>query len=436
MKLTSAAIALTVAALLPAAATAQDVDGAALVDALHSAFGKRGVRAVHSKGLVLEGRFVPTAEAKALSFASLFAGPVPVIARFSDFTGIPDIPDTDGLANPRGLALKFRLPNGGETSIVTHSFNGFPAATSAEFAALLRTLKDSGADAPKPTPLDKFLDGHPAAKTFLTTQKPAPESYATLAYYGVNAFGFLDAAGHETAVRYRFVPKAGEHVLDAAALKAKGPNYLGEEIRSRVSAGSISFDWYAQIAAPGDDVANPSIAWPEDRKLVKLGTIEVTQMAADQAAADKEVFLPGRVPPGIEPLDPMILLRQQAYPISAAERGVPVGQETAMVQFRHELPNAPGRSLIAVVVDYPPGTKSSPHHHAPSAFIYAHVLSGAIRSQVDDGPAKVYLAGDSFYEMPGEHHRISENASATEPARLLAVFITDPRQPLTTPDAK
>jgi catalase len=435
MMFRSTALAL-VAALLPAVAAASDIDGAALVDALHSAFGKHQMRAVHTKGLVLEGTFTPTPEARALSVAALFVGPVPMIARFSDFTGLPDISDTDGLANPRGLALKFKLPGGAETSIVTHSFNGFPTATSAEFAQLLRTLHESGPTAPKPTPLEKFLDSHPVAKTFLTTQKPAPQSYATLAYYGVNAFGFVDGKGHETAVRYRFVPKTGEQFLDAAALKAKGPNYLSDEIRSRVASGPIAFDWYAQIAAPGDDVANPSVAWPEDRKRVLLGTIEISRLAPDPAAADKEVFLPGRVPPGIEPLDPMILLRQQAYPISAVERGVPVKQATAMVQFRHELPNAPGKSLIAVVVDYPPGTRSAPHHHAPSAFVYAYVLSGAIRSQVDDGPAKVYLAGESFYEMPGQHHRISENASAAEPARLLAVFVADPAQPLTTAEGK
>jgi quercetin dioxygenase-like cupin family protein len=111
-------------------------------------------------------------------------------------------------------------------------------------------------------------------------------------------------------------------------------------------------------------------------------------------------------------------------------------QETATVQFQHALPNVPGKVLIAVVVDYPPGARSAPHHHAPSAFIYAHVLSGAVRSQVDDQPVKVYRAGESFYEMPGAHHRISENASTTEPARLLAVFVTDPQQPLTTPDPK
>jgi quercetin dioxygenase-like cupin family protein len=106
--------------------------------------------------------------------------------------------------------------------------------------------------------------------------------------------------------------------------------------------------------------------------------------------------------------------------------------------FQHEIPNIDNRSLVAVVVTYPPGAKSKPHHHAPSAFIYAYVLSGRIRSQVDDQPAKVYRAGEGFYEAPGSHHIISENASKTHPASLLAVFIVDPKQHgnLTTPDQK
>lgn len=103
--------------------------------------------------------------------------------------------------------------------------------------------------------------------------------------------------------------------------------------------------------------------------------------------------------------------------------------------FQHELPNAKGKSMVAVVVTYPPGAKSAGHHHARSAFVYAYVLSGAIRSQVDDAPPKVYGVGESFYEMPGAHHRISENASDREPASLLAVFVVDSNdKPLTTPD--
>ena len=106
-------------------------------------------------------------------------------------------------------------------------------------------------------------------------------------------------------------------------------------------------------------------------------------------------------------------------------------------RLQARIPNIAGKSLIALVVSYPPGGKSPSHRHAGSAFIYAHVLSGAIRSQVDDAPAKVYRVGEGFYEVPGSHHRVSENASDREPASLLAVFIVDSEDhPLTIPDQK
>lgn len=93
--------------------------------------------------------------------------------------------------------------------------------------------------------------------------------------------------------------------------------------------------------------------------------------------------------------------------------------------FAQAIPNLPGKNLVALIVTYPPGGKSPPHRHATSAFIYAHVLSGAIRSQVDDQPARVYRPGEGFHEVPGSYHRISENASDREPASLLAVFVVD-----------
>ena len=105
--------------------------------------------------------------------------------------------------------------------------------------------------------------------------------------------------------------------------------------------------------------------------------------------------------------------------------------------FEHLIPNSDAKSMIAVVVTYPPGAKSAAHHHARSAFIYAYVLSGAIRSQVDNQPAKVYKTGESFYELPGSHHQISENASDSDAASLLAVFVVDSKdKPLTKPDQK
>jgi len=107
------------------------------------------------------------------------------------------------------------------------------------------------------------------------------------------------------------------------------------------------------------------------------------------------------------------------------------------VVFERAIPNFEGKRIVAVVVSYPPSGRSPAHHHAPSAFIYAHVLSGVIRSQVDDGPAKVYHAGEGFYEAPGAHHRVSENASDRDPASLLAVFVVDSKDtPLTIPDKK
>ncbi|KAA0116705.1 cupin domain-containing protein [Methylobacterium sp. P1-11] len=110
-------------------------------------------------------------------------------------------------------------------------------------------------------------------------------------------------------------------------------------------------------------------------------------------------------------------------------------RESAKPVFEHALPNVPGKSLIAVVVRYAPGGKSPAHHHAGSAFIYAYVLTGEVRSRVGDEPAKVYRAGESFFEEPGAHHRMSENASESEPASLLAVFIVDGQdRPLTVPD--
>ena len=109
--------------------------------------------------------------------------------------------------------------------------------------------------------------------------------------------------------------------------------------------------------------------------------------------------------------------------------------ETATPIFNHELPNVPGKSLIAVEVEYPPGAASPSHTHAKSAFIYAYVLSGEIISAVDDEEPRVYRTGESWHETPGAHHRVSRNASETESAKLLAIFVLDHgEQQVTFPD--
>ncbi len=93
--------------------------------------------------------------------------------------------------------------------------------------------------------------------------------------------------------------------------------------------------------------------------------------------------------------------------------------------FDHALPNVPGKSMKGVLVEYGPGGSSAAHTHPKSAFIYATVLEGAVRIQINDGPVTVYRAGESFAELPGDHHGVSANASDTEPSKLLAVFVVD-----------
>lgn len=119
----------------------------------------------------------------------------------------------------------------------------------------------------------------------------------------------------------------------------------------------------------------------------------------------------------------LIGLAVQAAPADPAGSVTPVTAKA--------LPNVPGKTLTAVLVTYPPGGKSGAHHHAGSVFAY--VISGAIRSQVSgQGRAKVYHAGESFFEPPGSKHLVSANASSTEPASLLAVFVADDGAKLTT----
>ena len=307
---------------LPAADVRAD-EAEAAVDALNGVFGvHNGARPVHAKGTVLTGTFTASPSAASLSVAPHFqAGvTVPVTVRFSNFAGIPTIADNDGLASPRGMAIKFKLADGSDTDIVAHSFNGFPTATTAEFRDLLIALGSSKPDTPKPTPLDKFLGDHPIAKAFLTTPKPNPVSYATLPYFGVNSFKFTDKEGKSTFARYQFLPVAGEHYLNEAQAKSASAPYLSDEIKKRIADGPVTFRLVAQIAGPGDKIEDPSIAWPSDRKTVELGTISLSKSAGDDAANPDLVFMPNALPKGIEPADPMIADRAAAYAVSFSRR--------------------------------------------------------------------------------------------------------------------
>ncbi len=296
----------------------------ALVDALNAlAHGPHpGYRANHAKGVLVEGTFVPAPAAAAFSKAAHFSHPVAVLVRFSDTTGVPTIPDADPNASPHGIAIRFTLPNGAFTDIVSISANGFPVATPEDFLAFLQAAAQSGPDAPKPTPVEKFLATHPAAVSFVTTSRPPPVSFATLAFYGVDAFKFTNARGVSHYARYQIVPVSGQHSLSDADAKTAAPNYLMDELPQRLARGAIKFHLLAQVADEGDSVVDPTSVWPADRKHVLLGTLVLRKLSENQAAAQKAImFSPLNLLAGIEPsADPILLARPSAYGVSFSQR--------------------------------------------------------------------------------------------------------------------
>lgn len=282
-----------------------------------------GHRPAHAKGKLLSGSFTPTLEAAKLSRAPHFNAPsTPVFLRFSDFAGIPLVPDNDEHASPRGCAIRFQLGEHKHTDIVAHSADGFPTNTAEGLVEFLNAIAASGPDVPHPNPIEQFLGSHPAALAFVMNPKPFPTSFAREKFFGVNAFKFIDAAGAEKHARYRIKPEGGTEYLDAAAAAAKGPNYLMEELTARLAAGPFRMQLWVQVAVPGDIVDNATIAWPSDRPEVLLGTITIT---AEVPAADTDgariIFDPIPRVDGLEPsADPLLQPRADVYVMTGKRR--------------------------------------------------------------------------------------------------------------------
>ncbi|CCD98687.1 catalase family peroxidase [Bradyrhizobium sp. STM 3809] len=312
-----------IALALPAAALAQDAPvEQQLVDAMNKVFGVHaGFRANHAKGVVVEGSFKPSAEAATLSRASLFSGAaIPVTVRFSDSTGVPNLPDGSGDANPHGMAVKFHLADGSDMDLVINSLKVFPVSTAAELRDLFLAIADSGPNAAKPTRLEQFIGSHPTVPAALGTIA-TPDSFADEAYFGVNAFVLVDKQGKRQAVRWQMLPEKVVH-LDKDDAAKRAPDFLMAELPARLKQGPVTFRFMAQLAAAGDDTKDPAKAWPDDRKLVELGVLTIDKAVADSDAAQKKLlFLPGQLTDGIEASDdPMIDIRNGAYAISFSRR--------------------------------------------------------------------------------------------------------------------
>ena len=281
-----------------------------------------GFRFVHAKGIVCTGTFTPLPQAASISRAAHLQGtPTNIQVRFSDGATDPAIADMAPEATPRGMAIRFLLPGGNATDIVAMSTNGFVVASGEDFLALQKSIVATDPAKPHPWPVEEFIGSHPRAMAFVAP-KPVPTSFATEAFFGNNAFVFVNKEGRKQPGRYQIVPIAGRQTLDPAMANFQSQDFLFDELKSRLQSTPAQYRLLVQLPNPGDSTSDSSMPWPSDRKTIELGTISVTAVVPDSAAAEKVLaFDPAKLTDGIEfSDDPLPALRSSVYHIAAKAR--------------------------------------------------------------------------------------------------------------------
>ncbi len=296
-----------------------------LLDAFDQLFGLHpGFRPVHAKGALCWGTFTPSPEASRLTRAPHAARPsTKVIVRFSDFAGVPTVPDNDpAAASPRGIAIRFYLAEHVHTDIIGHSHEGFPTRSGEEFLQFARALAASGPGAPKPTPLDTFLAAHPHAMQFAAAPKPIPTSFARESFFPVSAFRFTNGQGAVRFGRYRILPDAGNEYLAAEGAAKKSANFLFDELSQRLAEDAIKFRIRVRLASDGDALSDSTVVWPDDRDEIDFGTVDLTRRADDSdPELQKIIFDPIPRVDGIDPSDdPLFDVRAAIYLLSGRRR--------------------------------------------------------------------------------------------------------------------
>jgi catalase len=268
--------------------------------------------------------FTPTPAAANLTRAPHANRPsTPVHVRFSDFAGVPVVPDNDPEgAGPRGIAVRFNLAPHVHTDLVGHSIDGFPARTGEEFLEFAKAIAASGPGAAKPSPIEKFLGAHPAALAFVQAPKPFPTSFARESFFMVSAFKFTNAAGASRFGKYIIKPALGNEYLSAEEAAKKSPNYLFDELSAHLSKEPIKFKILVQLAEPGDETTNSTVHWPATREQIEFGTVTVNKLEnKDEPELRKMIFDPRPGVDGIEaPADPLFEVRAQVYIQSGRRR--------------------------------------------------------------------------------------------------------------------
>lgn len=295
-----------------------------IIEAVHANYGAHpGRRALHSKGSWARGRFSASPEAARLSRAAHLQGDeVTALVRFSNASGDPEADDAD--RDGRGMAIKLRW-DGGETDILATTAPTFVSRTPEDFLELMLLRRpDPATGQPDMEKLGAYLGEHPetlpAVQAVLMKEPIA--SFATAEYFSPHAFALIDSDGNRTWVRYRLVPEAGEQRIADDEAKARGRDYLHDELAERLRAGSIAFDLQLQLAADGDPLDDSTALWADDRELIAAGRLELDEIADDpEREGHIDVFDPTRIVDGIELSDdPVLLARPKAYSVSAYRR--------------------------------------------------------------------------------------------------------------------
>lgn len=289
------------------------------VDVINDAFGRHpGFRALHAKGTLCRGTFTPTPDGAELTQASVMnSGQLEATFRFSNGSGNPS--DPDWRPDPRGLAAKIYLPDGGRFDLVCVSTPRFPMSTPEGFIELVRA---QGAGRAAVLKLPLVLARHPEALRALPASAPSlrpPASYAVIPYHGIHAFKWTDAQGGSRFVRYRLDPEAASETIAPWAARRRGADYLQEDLRSRFP---MRFKLSVQIAIPGDPIDDPSAPWPSARRTVQVGSYSIDGLETErETGGDVLVFDPTRVVDGIELSDdPVLRFRHDAYSESVERR--------------------------------------------------------------------------------------------------------------------
>jgi catalase len=281
-----------------------------------------GFRPAHAKGLMCAGTFSPAPEAVGLTRAPhATRATTPVTVRYSDSTGLPDVPDNDpARSGPRGIAVRFHLADHVHTDIVAHSADGFPVRTGEEFLEFLRAAAAAGAG--RPEALGSFLAAHPGARRFVETPRPIPTSFAREAFFAVTSFRFTNAEGVSRHGRFRIRPEEGTEYLSDEQAAARSANFLFDEIGPRLARGPVRLGVFVQMAGAGDDVTDSSVPWPAGRPEVRFGTITLTARVDDsEPERRKIIFDPVPRTDGIDPSgDPLTEVRSDIYLLSGRRR--------------------------------------------------------------------------------------------------------------------